>query len=145
LKVLLDTHIWLWWLTGQAQLSDRERNALDRAAGKQQLFLPAICLWEAQMLHGKNRIQLPLRFADWLRRASAPSVIRVLPLDAEVVIQLDSLPSGFHGDPADRLIVATARSHRLQLATHDEGIRKSRVVRLWNVGRRSAGATKRAE
>lgn len=91
------------------------------------------------MLHGKRRIKLPLRFADWLRRArraSAPGVVRVLPLDAEVVIALDRLPSTFHGDPADRLIAATARAHRLPLATHDERIRESRAVRLWSAGRR---------
>src|SRR2546430_7647167 len=59
----------------------RERTALDRAAERQELFLPAISLWEAQMLHSKSRIQLPLPFADWLRRASAPGVLTVLPLD----------------------------------------------------------------
>ena len=85
MKVLLDTHMWLWWLTRQPQMSDRERTALDRAAERQELFLQAISLWEAQMLHSKNRIQLPLPFADWLRRASAPGVLTVLPLDVEVV------------------------------------------------------------
>ena len=135
MKVLLDTHMWLWWLTRQPQMSDRERTALDRAAERQELFLQAISLWEAQMLHSKNRIQLPLPFADWLRRASAPGVLTVLPLDVEVVIVLGRLPGAFHGDPADRLIVATARAHRLALATHDERIRKSRAVRLWTTGR----------
>jgi PIN domain nuclease of toxin-antitoxin system len=125
-------------------MSDRERIALDRAAAAQQVFLPAISLWEAQMLHSKNRIKLPLPFADWLRRASAPGVLRVLPLDAEVVIALNRLPSSFHGDPADRLIAATARAHRLPLATHDEHIRKSRAVRLWRAGGREPGP-KRSE
>lgn len=137
MKVLLDTHMWLWWLTRHPEMSDRERAALDRAAEQQQLFLPAISLWEAQMLHSKNRIQLPLPFPEWLRRASAPGVLTVLPLDVEVVIALGRLPSAFHGDPADRLIAATARAHRLPLATHDERIRKSRVVRLWAAGRRT--------
>ena len=127
--------MWLWWLTRQPQMSDRERTALDRAAERQELFLPAISLWEAQMLHSKNRIQLPLPFADWLRRASAPGVLTVLPLDVEVVIALARLPGAFQGDPADRLIVATARAHRLALATHDERIRKSRAARLWTAGR----------
>jgi PIN domain nuclease of toxin-antitoxin system len=49
------------------------------------------------------------------------------------VIAADSLPPGFHGDPADRLIVATARTHGLALATHDSGIRKSRAAALWKV------------
>jgi PIN domain nuclease of toxin-antitoxin system len=139
LRVLLDTHIWLWWLTGQPQIGDRERAALERAAEAQQVFLSAISLWEAQMLHSKHRIRLPLPFADWLRRASAPGVLQTLPLDAEVVVALDRLPHSFHGDPADRLIAATARAHGLPLATHDERIRKSRAVRLWRAARRERG------
>jgi PIN domain nuclease of toxin-antitoxin system len=131
LRVLLDTHMWLWWLTGSPELTASERRALDRTAEAQQVFLPAISLWEAQMLHSKKRIELPLPFADWLRRASAPGVVKILALDAEIVIALDRLPRSFRGDPADRLIAATARAHRLPLATRDEYIRKSRAVRLW--------------
>jgi PIN domain nuclease of toxin-antitoxin system len=55
----------------------------------------------------------------------------VLPLDRDVVLALDGLPPGFHGDPADRLIVATARAHALPLATRDAAIRRARVTRLW--------------
>ena len=131
MSVLLDTHVWLWWLTGQASLPERERISLDLAAARRELYLSAISLWEAQMLHAKRRVELPLPFAEWLRRAAAPGVVRVLPLDTEVVIALDALPVSFHGDPADRLIVATARVHRLPLATHDERIRRSRAVRTW--------------
>ena len=131
MRVLLDTHIWLWWLTGSPELSASERTALDRIAEAQQLYLPVISLWEAQMLHGKKRIELPLPFPDWLRRASAPGVVKLVPLDAEVVIALDRLPRTFGGDPADRLIAATALAYRLPLATRDEHIRKSRAVRVW--------------
>ena len=70
-------------------------------------------------------------FDAWLRDAAAAAVIEIAPLDVEVVIALDGLPASFHGDPADRLIVATARAHRLRLATHDRAIRKSRTTNLW--------------
>jgi PIN domain nuclease of toxin-antitoxin system len=83
------------------------------------------------MLHSKDRIELPLPFPIWLRRATAPDMLTVLPLDAEAVIAVDDLPDTFHGDPADRMIVATARAHDLPLATHDEAIRKSRLVKIW--------------
>jgi PIN domain nuclease of toxin-antitoxin system len=58
-------------------------------------------------------------------------VISVLPLSIEVVFALDTLPASFHGDPADRLIVATARAHAMPLATHDTAIRRSRAAKIW--------------
>jgi PIN domain nuclease of toxin-antitoxin system len=131
LKVLLDTHIWVWWLLHDSPLPGRERKALDDAAGDRGIHLPAICQWESQMLHAKRRINLPLPFPAWLRRATAPDMLTVLPLDAEAVIAVNDLPDTFHGDPADRMIVATARAYDLPLATHDEGIRKSRLVKIW--------------
>jgi PIN domain nuclease of toxin-antitoxin system len=130
-KVILDTHIWVWWLLPDSPLSDRERTALDQIATGKGILLPAISQWEAQMLHRKKRIQLPVPFATWLRRATAADMLNVLPLNADTVIALNDLPANFHGDPADRMIVATARAHDLPLATHDEAIKKSRLVKIW--------------
>ena len=79
-------------------------------------------LWEAQMLHAKGRLSLDRPFETWLREASAPGVVALLALDVSVVVALDHLPQSFHGDPADRLIVATALTHGLLLATHDRAI-----------------------
>jgi PIN domain nuclease of toxin-antitoxin system len=129
--VLLDTHIWVWWLTASELLSRRERDALDQAASDGMLRISAISLWEAQMLHTRQRLELPLPFAEWLRRAADPLIVSILPLDLGVVLALDQLPATFHGDPADRLIVATASTHALPLATHDARIRRSRAVRIW--------------
>jgi PIN domain nuclease of toxin-antitoxin system len=131
LRVLLDTHVWVWWLTPESPLSDAERTALDACAGRGELFLSPISLWEAQMLHAKGRLGLPLAFADWITRAADERMLSLVPLDADVIIALDGLPKSFHGDPADRLIVATARAHRLPIATHDLAIRRSRVASLW--------------
>ena len=131
MNVLLDTHVWIWWLTPDSPLPSRERQALDRAAENREVHLAAISLWEAQVLHAKKRIVLPGSFPDWISAAADPRMLTLLPLDVDVVIAADSLPSGFHGDPADRLIVATARAHAMALATHDSGIRKSRAATLW--------------
>lgn len=131
MSVLLDTHIWVWWLTPGSPLSRAERNALDASAARRELFLSAVSLWEAQMLHAKRRLELPLPFADWLARATDERMISVVPLSVEVVLALDALPASFHGDPADRLIVATARAHAMPLATHDAAIRRSRAVKPW--------------
>ncbi len=131
MSVVLDTHIWVWWLTPDSPLSRAERDALDAIAARRELFIPAISLWEAQVLHVKRRLALPLPFAEWLTRATDERVISVLPLSIEVIFALDALPASFHGDPADRLIVATARAHAMPLATHDAAIRRSRAVKIW--------------
>jgi PIN domain nuclease of toxin-antitoxin system len=110
----------------------RERQAIDQSAQARQLRLAAISLWEAQMLQAKGRLQLDQPFEHWFRRAAAADVITVLPLDSEVVIRVNSLPADFHGDPADRLIVATALAQGLPLATFDGNIRRSQVVPLWS-------------
>jgi PIN domain nuclease of toxin-antitoxin system len=132
LNLLLDTHFWIWWLTPRSPLKPAERNALDAAAEAGGVCLAAISLSEAQLLHSKQRLQLPLPFPDWLSRATESRVLTVLPLDRDVVIAVDSLPARFHGDPADRLIVATARTHGIPLATRDRAIRRSRTAKLWS-------------
>lgn len=128
---LLDTHVWVWWLTPESPLTGAERAALDRAAARRELFLSPISLWEAQVLHSKGRLRLPIPFPDWLGMAADPQVIQLVPMDPPVILALVALPGNFHGDPADRLIVATARAHALPLATHDAAIRRSRLAKLW--------------
>ena len=131
MTLLLDTHFWIWWLTPDSPITRAERTALDNEAKAGGLGLSAISMWEAQLLHSKQRLQVPLPFAAWLARATDASVVSVLPLDRDVIIALDALPAKFHGDPAVRLIVATARAHGLPMATRDQAIRKSRAVKLW--------------
>ena len=131
MKVLLDTHIWIWWLLGSDRLSAAERHCLDRLAAIGGVHLSAMSLWEAQMLHSKGRLMLDRPLATWLRQAAAPGVVALLPLDLDVVLALDQLPQSFHGDPADRLIVATALTHGLPLATQDSAIQGSGLVPLW--------------
>jgi len=130
--LLLDTHVWLWWLLGQPQLAVRERDALDRlAAAGTPPGLSAISLWEAQMLAARGRLSIDAPLTHWLPTAAAAETVTVLPLDVAAILALDALPKGFHGDPADRIIVATARAHDLPLATRDGSIRRSRAAKIW--------------
>ncbi|HNT61578.1 MAG TPA: type II toxin-antitoxin system VapC family toxin [Candidatus Desulfobacillus denitrificans] len=130
--LLLDTHVWLWWLLGQPQLAARERDALDRhAAAGTPPGLSAISLWEAQMLAARGRLSIDEPLTHWLPTAAASETVTVLPLDVAAILALDALPKGFHGDPADRIIVATARAHGLPLATRDGNIRRSRATKIW--------------
>ena len=129
--VLLDTHAWICWLTGSGRLAREERTGLSEAAGRRQLAISAISLWEAHMLHARGRIELQVPFPQWLVEASDPEVVQVVPLDAEVILALDELPGTFHGDPADRLIAATARCRGMTLATWDKALRRSRAIEVW--------------
>lgn len=130
--LLLDTHVWLWWLLGQPELTARERDALDAlAAAGTPPGLSAISLWEAQMLAAKGRLQVAAPLTHWLPTAAAAETVNLLPMDVATILALDNLPPGFHGDPADRIIVATARAQGLPLATRDGSIRRSRAVKLW--------------
>lgn len=131
-SLLLDTHVWLWWLLGQPELAAAERDALDvMAASGTPPGISAISLWEAQMLASKGRLEFDGPLTHWLPTAAAAETVTVLPIDVGVVLALDALPAGFHGDPADRIIVATARTNGLPLATRDSNIRRSRAVKLW--------------
>lgn len=104
---------------------------MDRLAALQLPFISPISIWEAEILVAKGRLLPKEPFDLWIRRMTAPDTIRIVNLDADVIVSLRSLPKSFHGDPADRLIVATARAHGLQLATDDSRIRRSRLAKIW--------------
>lgn len=79
------------------------------------------------MLHNKGRLLLTLPFARWLVEACLPDVVQLVPITAEVILQLDGLLARFHGDPAGRIIVASALACGARLCTCDKNIRRARV------------------
>jgi PIN domain nuclease of toxin-antitoxin system len=131
LSILLDTHVWLWWLTGAPEMKRKERETIDRIATVQLPFISSISIWESEVLVSRGLLVPNEPFDLWIRRMTAPDTVRIVQLDADVIVSVHSLPKSFHGDPADRLIVATARAHGLTLATHDSSIRRSRLVPIW--------------
>lgn len=135
MAVLLDTHVWVWWLAGSDRLPRGETEALDALASRGDLRLAAISLWEVQMAYAKKRFVPAHGFERWLQVAAAPETIQIVPLDVQVAIALNDLPDRLHNDPADRLILATAKAHRLELATHDDVLRKLRAASIWKPGR----------
>lgn len=121
--LLLDTHIWLWYAEGVA---DRLRPAavrkLEDARKGDGLLVSAISVWEIGMHIARGRIQLTVPFRDWVDEALAVPGIRLAPLDATTAVESTLLPGDPHGDPADRFLIATARTLGVALATRDEQI-----------------------
>lgn len=127
--ILLDTHAWVWWVARDAQLSASATAAIS-ADGRP--AIAAITLWEVAMLVEKGRVRLNLNLAEWLRMATSGSGVAVLPITTEIAARTTRLGADFHGDPADRLIVATALEHGLTVITKDDRIRQSGLVAiLW--------------
>jgi len=114
LKLLLDTHIWLWSLHEPTRVGKRVLRELKDP--QNELWLSPISTWEALTLNAKGRIQLPADLGDWVRRATAP--LREAPLTHEVALLARQLLLP-HNDPADRFLAATAQLLRLTLVTAD--------------------------
>ncbi|CAN5356159.1 type II toxin-antitoxin system VapC family toxin [soil metagenome] len=131
--VLLDTHIWLWWLLDEPNLNEGEREELDLLAAKKWLAISWVTIWETEMLERKGRISLEPDFVSWITLAAKPEVSAILPVDVDVVLTQRKLPESFHADPADRLITATSMLSGYPLATRDRRISASGVCEIWGV------------
>lgn len=129
--ILLDTHIWLWWLLGDGQLTNHERDSLDQLASNRFLAISWASVWETEMLERKGRISLEPDFKSWILKATSPNFITLLPADLEVVLAQRQLPESFPQDPADRLISATSILSGFKLATHDSRIIESGACKIW--------------
>ncbi|HEY1262502.1 MAG TPA: type II toxin-antitoxin system VapC family toxin [Terriglobales bacterium] len=114
MKLLLDTHIWLWSLQRPDLLGKRVRQELRNPANE--LWISPISTWEALTLHTKRKITLHADLAQWVARATAS--FREAPLTHEIALVSRQL-SLLHNDPADRFLAATAKILKLTLVTAD--------------------------
>jgi PIN domain nuclease of toxin-antitoxin system len=122
--LLLDTHYWIWLQSGTpGQITTRLRNSIEEAAAAGRLLLSVISVWELALLEAKGRIELTFSCEEWVRSALATPGLILAPLTPEIAIESTRLPEPFHGDPADRIIVATARRMGARLATRDVKMR----------------------
>ncbi|MET0499379.1 MAG: type II toxin-antitoxin system VapC family toxin [Steroidobacteraceae bacterium] len=121
--LLLDTHIWLWYAEGVAErLSPANVRKLEDARKTDGLLISAISVWEIGTLVAKGRIQLSMPLRDWVDKALHAPGIRFMPLNAAAAAESTLLPGKLHGDPADRFLIATARTQGAVMATRDEKI-----------------------
>ncbi len=120
--LLLDTHVWLWLMEASVELNHKQQKIINEAALHSVVGIAAISVWEIAMLVEKGRIKLEKPLLAWVQESLALPGVDLKPLTPEIAVESSQLPDGFHGDPADRLIVATARMHQLTLLTRDHKI-----------------------
>ena len=123
LALVLDTHVWIWMVEGNdTALSVSAVKAIEAAARDGAVRVSAISVWELAMLERKGRLSLSRPVDDWVVAALHVPGIRLLPLTPEIAIESTRLPGTPHGDPADRILMASARHLGGRLATCDRAI-----------------------
>lgn len=131
--IVLDTHALLWWASGEREaLSAAAARAIDAELAGGQIMVSSISAWELAMLVDRGRVALSMDIEEWLSVVSQVEAVSFVPVDNEIGVKSIALPGAFHKDPADRIIVATARKLAAPLVTADEEIRRYPHVRtLW--------------
>jgi PIN domain nuclease of toxin-antitoxin system len=129
--ILLDTHVW-WWSLSEPEKLSREATRIIKKTDPDQRAIASISIWEFAMMACGKKIEMKITPEEWLSYALDKTGIRIFEIDPRIAVDVGHLPGEFHNDPADRLIVATARVHNLTLITKDEKILKySHVKTVW--------------
>ncbi len=115
MDLLLDTHVWFWFLIGSRRLSSRARTAIESADER---WLSAISIWELGLLALKGRVEIEGSYRSWVDRAIDAMPVTIAPMDHDVALASFDLALD-HPDPADRFIAATAVVHDVTLVTAD--------------------------
>ena len=132
MPTLLDTHTWLWWVTEDRRLSQRARAAVEKSQREEALWLSLISLWELAKKLEKGQLALDRPLDQWLDLATTTRGLHLAELIRPILVESCRLPQPFLGDPADQIIVATARHHDAVLVTKDRTIRDYAYVRsIW--------------
>jgi len=127
MDLLLDTHVFLWYISGDARLSSARAAAIRDPSNA--IFLSSVALWEVVVKQELGKLQLPASAIDYIPRQRRRHGIESLPLDEASVMLLPSLPR-IHRDPFDRMMVCQALAHGLVLVSNDEALRSYPVPSL---------------
>lgn len=122
MKFLLDTHTWIWWNMRPHNLSQRVAKLIEDADGYDELLLSAISVWEFSKLLQKGRLAISCNPEDWIHTALDMPKLRFAHLTPLIGYRSTVLPPPFHDDPADQIIVATAREENATILTKDKRI-----------------------
>ena len=119
--IVLDTHVWVWWILDTDELSEAQIHALADSEFDQ-IGISVTSCWEIAKLFEYGRLELPVGVSEWIDTALSYPKVTFLDLSPEIAIESTQLPGDFHRDPADQIIVATARIYGCSLASSDDKI-----------------------
>ncbi len=122
--IVLDTHIWVWWVHGDSHLREKQQQVIS-STEDDEIGVSIISCWEAAKLVEHDRLFLPYSTREWFAKALDYPGVTLLELTPDIIVESTSLPGSFHRDPADQLIVATARIYDVPLVTSDTKIQLS--------------------
>lgn len=128
--IVLDTHVWIWWVSEPDKLSKRASEAMGSA---DVIGVPSICCWELATRAQSGKLEIDRDVGTWVRQALSQERVVSLDLTAELALDAAKLAGqGLHGDPADRIIAATAMSLESPLVTKDRLLRNfAPLTTIW--------------
>jgi PIN domain nuclease of toxin-antitoxin system len=130
--IVLDTHTLVWWATNDSSLSKKAKSVIERERAGGEIVVSAISAWEIAMLVERETLAFSMDVENWLAIVQQIPGVRFAPIDVDISTKSVKLPGEFHKDPADRLIVATARKFGAPLVTKDLKIRAyDHVKTIW--------------
>lgn len=127
--ILLDTHVWIWWVSNPDLLSSQANTLINKAMVEKKIYISSISVWEVAMLVVKGRLHLTLDVKDWIRSCESLPFIQFVPVTNTIAFEAVHLPEKSFSDPADRIIIATALALDLVLITKDKKIQRADRVR----------------
>jgi len=132
MKYLLDTHTWIWWNMVPSNLSRKVKALITDPSHYLELLLSAISPWEFCKLLEKKRIAISCDPQEWVAQALDMPRLRLVPLSPSIAYRSTVLPPPFHDDPADQIIVASARQENATIITKDQRILSYKgVASIW--------------
>jgi len=129
MKYLLDTHTWIWWNQSEEKLTPKVKDII---SSQNELYLSDISVWEFCKLVEKGKLEISVDTHFWVNEALKMKNLKTIRITPEIACQSTFLPKPFHSDPADQIIVATARATGATLLSKDEKIINYKHVKtIW--------------
>ena len=130
--ILLDTHAWFWWLTSSEKISPKARHAIEEAEENDGLGVSVMSCWELAMLAAKKRLMFSVDVGKWIDDSLKIPSLRLVDLTPEISVLSTRLPGRPHGDPVDRILMATAIHLKMPLVSRDRKIGQYKLVEtIW--------------